>query len=164
MARKKQPQNLWSKIIYLFIMLAGFICANCYLSDLITSNINRGFNFPPNDFVTLSYVKNTGAAFSILQNYPLLLEILAVLALVFLLAYVIRHAGTMSYTGITWLTVLMSGIFCNLFERMTLGYVRDYFYFKFVEFPIFNISDIAINVSIVAIIYLLLIRAQLKQL
>ena len=164
MARKKQPQNLWSKIIYLFIMLAGCICANCYLSDLITSNINRGFNFPPNDFVTLSYVKNTGAAFSILQNYPLLLEILAVLALVFLLAYVIRHAGTMSYTGITWLTVLMSGIFCNLFERMTLGYVRDYFYFKFVEFPIFNISDIAINVSIVAIIYLLLTRAQLKQL
>ena len=145
-------------------MLAGFICANCYLSDLITSNINRGFNFPPNDFVTLSYVKNTGAAFSILQNYPLLLEILAVLALVFLLAYVIRHAGTMSYTGITWLTVLMSGIFCNLFERMTLGYVRDYFYFKFVEFPIFNISDIEINVSIVAIIYLLLTRAQLKQL
>ena len=145
-------------------MLAGFICANCYLSDLITSNINRGFNFPPNDFVTLSYVKNTGAAFSILQNYPLLLEILAVLALVFLLAYVIRHAGTMSYTGITWLTVLMSGIFCNLFERMTLGYVRDYFYFKFVEFPIFNISDITINVSIVAIIYLRLTRAQLKQL
>ena len=119
---------------------------------------------PSNPVFDLIFIQNTGAAFSILQNYPLLLEILAVLALVFLLAYVIRHAGTMSYTGITWLTVLMSGIFCNLFERMTLGYVRDYFYFKFVEFPIFNISDIAINVSIVAIIYLLLTRAQLKQL
>ena len=103
-------------------------------------------------------------AFALAFTAVLALVFTAVLALVFLLAYVIRHAGTMSYTGITWLTVLMSGIFCNLFERMTLGYVRDYFYFKFVEFPIFNISDIAINVSIVAIIYLLLTRAQLKQL
>jgi len=117
-----------------------------------------------NDIFYLNYVKNTGAAFNILHNYPFLLIALSVTALVFLFTYIIRHAGTMSYSGILWLAIMMSGIFCNLFERIQLGYVRDYICLKFMDFPIFNISDIFINISVIAIILLLLKRTQLKQL
>lgn len=163
MSKKKQPQKLWTKIFFLFVTFVLFIVANCYFSDLLIHQIQsgRGFN---NEFISLNYTQNTGAAFSILHDYPFLLIALAVIALVFLFSYIIRHAGTMSYYGIFWLSLMMSGIFCNLFERVQLGYVRDFFSLNFVNFPIFNISDLSINISVVAIIILLIKRTQLKQL
>ncbi|MBR1942218.1 signal peptidase II [bacterium] len=163
MARKKQPQNLWIKISYLFIVFCLFVFINLYCSDWIVHQIQGGLTLN-NDIFYLNYVQNTGAAFNILHNYPFLLIALSVIALVVLFSYIIRHAGTMSYAGILWLAVMMSGIFCNLFERVQLGYVRDYISLKFVEFPVFNFSDIFINISVIAIILLLLKRTQLKQL
>ena len=163
MARRKH-QNPWNKIIFLFMSFALFICIDSYLSDFILENINDGFNIPKNGFLTFSYVKNTGAAFSILHEYPYLLIILSVIALIFLFVYIIRHASNMTYVGIFWLSLMMSGIFCNLIERVHLGYVRDYFYLIKFNFPVFNISDIFINVGVIAVIILLLKRAQLKQL
>ncbi len=163
MARKKQPQNLWSKIVYLFLTFGIFVFANLYFTDCIIHQIKNGISLNNNVF-SLNYVQNSGAAFSLLQNYPILLIILSIVALVFLFSYIIRHAGTMSYAGITWLSVMMSGIFCNLYERVMLGYVRDFVSLNFIDFPVFNISDMLINISVIAIIILLLKRAQLKQL
>lgn len=163
MARKKQPQNLWSKIIYLFLIFGVFVFTNLYCSDWIVQQINSGTNIS-NSLFSLNYVKNSGAAFSILHNYPFLLIALSVTALVVLFSYIIRHAGTMSFWGIFWLAVMMSGIFCNLYERVMLGYVRDFINLNFVNFPVFNFSDMLINISVFAIIILLLKRTQLKQL
>ena len=163
MSRKKQPQNLWIKISYLFLIFAIFVGTNLYYSDWIVNQIKTGLSIN-NSIFSLNYVQNTGAAFSILHNYPYILIVLSVLALVILFSYIIRHAGTMSYVGIFWLAVMMSGIFCNLFERVQLGYVRDFINLKFINFPIFNFSDILINIGVIAIVLLLLKRTQLKQL
>lgn len=163
MARKKQPQNLWIKITYLFLTFVLFSFAISYASEWIIDEMKIGLTVS-NPVFSLVYTQNTGAAFSILQGYPILLIVLSIVALIALFSYVIRHAGTMSYTGIVWLSLLMSGIFCNLFERVQLGYVRDYIHLNFVEFPIFNLSDLAINISVIAIIILLLKTTQLKQL
>ncbi len=163
MSRKKQPQNLWIKILYLFLIFAIFVGTNLYYSDWIVNQIKTGLSIN-NSIFSLNYVQNTGAAFSILHNYPYILIVLSVLALVILFSYIIRHAGTMSYVGIFWLAVMMSGIFCNLFERVQLGYVRDFINLKFINFPIFNFSDILINIGVIAIVLLLLKRTQLKQL
>ena len=48
--------------------------------------------------------------------------------------------------------MLVSGILCNTYERITFGFVRDYFQLKTIYFPVFNISDILINISVLAII------------
>ena len=58
--------------------------------------------------------------------------------------------------------MLVSGIFCNLYERICFGYVRDFFKFNFIEFPVFNISDIFINISVLAIIVIILKNKYLK--
>ncbi|MBR1943766.1 signal peptidase II [bacterium] len=163
MARKKQPQNLWIKITYLFAIFAVLVCLNLYLSDFIVQQIQGGLTIN-NEIFSLNYTQNKGAAFSLLHNYPYILIVLSVAALVILFSYIIRHAGTMSYNGIFWLTLMMSGIFCNLFERVQLGYVRDYIDLNFVNFPVFNLSDMSINIGVFVIIILLLKRAQLKQL
>ncbi len=163
MARKKQPQNLWIKISYLFLIFGIFTFTNLYISDYITELIKQGLEINNNVF-SINYMQNTGAAFSILKEYPFILIALAVIALISLFAYIIRHAGTMTFNGIFWFSVLLSGIFCNLYERVILGYVRDFINLKFINFPIFNFSDILICTSIFIIIILLLTKTSLKQL
>ncbi len=163
MARKKQPQNLWIKISYLFLIFGIFTFTNLYISDYLTELIRQGLEIN-NDIFSINYMQNTGAAFSILKEYPFILIALAVIALISMFAYIIRHAGTMTFNGIFWFSVLMSGIFCNLYERVVLGYVRDFINLKFINFPIFNFSDILICTSIFIIIILLLTKTSLKQL
>ena len=163
MARKKQPQNFWIKFIYLMVLFVSFTVTNLYFSDMLVHEIKNGLTLN-NEIFSFNYIQNTGAAFSILHSYPFLLIALSVIALVLLFAYVIKNAGTMSYPGLFWLSLMISGIFCNLFERVQLGYVRDFIELKFIDFPVFNFSDIAINISVIAIIILLIKRAQIKQL
>ena len=72
MSKKKQPQKLWIKILFLFVTFTLFVIVNSYFSDLIIHQIQSGLAFN-NEFISLSYTQNTGAAFSILHNYPFLL-------------------------------------------------------------------------------------------
>lgn len=163
MARKKHNSAI-NKILFLFFLFGIFICANRYLSDLIINNLHKGINLPQNKIIMFDYVQNNGAAFNILNGNTTLLILLALVALIFLFAYIIKNAETMSYNGIFWLSFLMSGIFCNCIERVSFGYVRDYFSLVFMKFPVFNISDIAINIGVLAVVILLFKRVRLSQL
>lgn len=58
--------------------------------------------------------------------------------------------------------MLVSGVICNTYERITLGYVRDFINLKFIEFPVFNISDILINLGVLAIIILVALKKYKK--
>ena len=150
--------------MFLFFLFGIFICANRYLSDLILRNLQKGINIPQNNIIMFDYIQNTGAAFNILNGNTLLLILLALFSLIFLFIYIIKNAETMSYIGIFWLSLIMSGIFCNCIERVSFGYVRDYFSIVFIKFPVFNISDIAINIGVLAVIILLIKRVRLSQL
>ena len=108
MARKKQSQSYSSKIAYLFLTFAVFVFANIYLSDFIIENYDSGLLFE-NPVLKLTYIKNSGAAFSILSQYPFAIIAISVTILVALFAFVIKHANTMSFYGIFWLDMIMSG-------------------------------------------------------
>ena len=154
MARKKQPQNLWIKISYLFLIFGIFTFTNLYISDYLTELIRQGLEIN-NDIFSINYMQNTGAAFSILKEYPFILIALAVIALISMFAYIIRHAGTMTFNGIFWFSVLMSGIFCNLYERVVLGYVRDFIYVN-IPFATFNIADACLVVGTIIMAWYIL--------
>ena len=57
-----------------------------------------------------------------------------------------------------FIALLSAGIAENLHERIIYGYVRDYFQLNFINFPVFNISDILINVGVIALIIMILIK------
>ena len=57
--------------------------------------------------------------------------------------------------------MLSAGIGGNLHERIALGFVRDYIQLNFVNFPVFNISDIFINLGVIAIIVIILLKKNL---
>lgn len=138
-----------SKIAYFFISVIFFIIFDMFFSNIMLQNLEE---LPENPVLDLIYVQNSGAAFSILQNSKIFLICFAILAMAWILYYTYRHINKVSAFSVFWIALLTSGIFCNMYERISLGYVRDFFKLNFVDFPVFNISDIFINVSVFAIV------------
>ena len=49
----------------------------------------------------------------------------------------------------------------NLIDRIRFGYVVDFFYFRLIDFPVFNVADIYVTVSFAVL--LLLVFFQYKE-
>lgn len=144
-----------SKFIYFGITFLFLTFVNFYFSNLIISKLINGWEYS-NALVKLTYAENTGAAFSIMQNSTKALMLLSIIAIVLIFYYVIKNISTTKVKELFLLSLLLAGIFGNLYERIMLGYVRDFFNLTFINFPIFNISDVFINISVVGIIIMIL--------
>ena len=96
----------------------------------------------------LHYLENRGAAFGILQGKKIFFVIftLVVLCMIAYL-YLKRIPDEKKFRPI-------DGI-CILFFAGALGnYVVDFFYFKLIDFPVFNVADIYVTVAAFAMIIL----------
>lgn len=150
-----------NKTIYFIISIIFFIVFDLFFSELILSNLR--FNFVENPLLDLIFVKNTGAAFSILENYSLFLILFSLLALILIICYAFKHIEKCSTFACFWTALLVAGVACNLYERIAFGYVRDFFKLNFIDFPVFNISDIYISISVLAIIFIIIKNKYLKK-
>ena len=104
------------------------------------------------DFV---YVKNTGAAFSILSDNTALLAIVSVAFCIAIPVYwyVKKPKNRILQTSAT---LLFAGALGNAIDRIFRGYVIDFISTAFITFPVFNVADIAITAgAVLLIIYLL---------
>lgn len=128
------------------------------LDQLIKYYINRFMEINtyvkviPN-FFNILYVRNKGAAFSILENSTVLLVIISVVFLVILDLY-IKKEKKFNKLSIISLGMIMGGIFGNLLDRIIYHSVIDYLSFTIFNysFPIFNLADICITVGVVLLI------------
>lgn len=100
------------------------------------------------NFFRLTYVQNTGAAWSILSGNQLFLIGISLIVLGLFIYMMIKNK-TMKKQEMILVGVLLGGIIGNLIDRIRLGYVIDFFDFNFgsYNFPIFNIADIFIVLS-----------------
>lgn len=105
-----------------------------------------------NNFFNITYVRNTGAAWSILSGNVLLLIMISVIALGVIYYYLIKDKELNKIDIISY-SMLIGGIIGNLIDRVVHGYVIDYLDFKIFNynFPIFNIADTLIVISIIII-------------
>ena len=105
-----------------------------------------------NNFFNITYVRNTGAAWSILSGNVLLLIMISVIALGVIYYYLIKDKKLNTIDTISY-SMLIGGIIGNLIDRVVHGYVIDYLDFKIFNynFPIFNIADTLIVISIIII-------------
>lgn len=142
-----------SKLSYFFVTFLFFVIFDFYLSGQI---LKYGWKLPENTFIDFIFIQNEGAAFSILQNYKTFLILFALLAIVGIIIYIIKHIENLSFKALFCTSLLCSGIFCNLYERIVFGYVRDFIKLNFIDFPIFNISDIFINLSVLFIVIIII--------
>lgn len=150
----KQSKN--NKILYFIICVVVATLLDLHLSEFLIQNIHSINLSELSNIIELTYYENTGAAFSILQHNTLFLSIIAIACILALITLLIKHIEKTSMIGCFFFATLTAGIICNTYERLSLGFVRDFFHLKFINFPIFNISDILINISVLAIMIIVL--------
>lgn len=114
----------------------------CIKPDMQISTLNN----PAFSFV---YLKNTGGAFSIFNDYTNLLSLCGIIALVCILVYAYKKLEFNQKFKILTLVCLTSGVLGNLAERLTNGHVIDFIKLNFINFAVFNFFDILITISIV---------------
>lgn len=105
----------------------------------------------------LRYLENRGAAFGMLQNRTLLFGVFALL-IILLAGYVfLRCPAGRHYLPLRIaMTGLAAGALGNLIDRAARGYVIDFIYFRIINFPIFNVADICVTLSVALLVILIL--------
>ena len=120
-------------------------------------------NQPPvvliNGVLELTYVENRGAAFGMLQNQQWFFWILTAVFLAVAVYVLLRVPKTARYAPlIVSVTVLAAGAIGNLIDRVAHRYVVDFIYFSAINFPVFNVADIYVTLSVIALLILFFFR------
>ena len=101
--------------------------------------------------INIRLVRNTGAAFSLLENSTNFLGILSFLVSTGLILWIWRSKKMPIMKGLGF-SFLLGGCIGNGLDRWLLGYVNDFIELIPISFPIFNAADIAINLALICLI------------
>ena len=132
-------------------MIAALICliigSDQLVKYLIRSNFKEGETLPViQDVFHITYVRNWGAAFSMLQNQPLVNILIPVVFMVLCAVFLVygkkKGFDRMEMTAVA---MIFAGGTSNLIDRTVVGYVTDMFDFR--VFPVFNVADIAVTLG-----------------
>lgn len=149
--------NNTTKTLYFISLFVFLIIVDLFLSNLLVSSMSHGMHFST-PVLKLHYLENTGAAFNILRNAREALIIFSCSAITLLFVYVFKNLSRLGASTLFWIAMLCAGTFGNMHERIAIGCVRDFFELTFVNFPVFNISDIMINISVVVLVITILFK------
>ncbi len=144
--------------MYSWIIIAATVILVDQLTKIfIVTNVAlyEQFTFIPG-IIDIVYVKNTGAAFSILDNHTWLLGALSVIVSVLIIVYMIKAKPTDKLAVIS-AGLVLGGALGNGIDRIVRQYVVDFIEFSFINFPVFNVADIAITVGACLIILSIII-------
>jgi signal peptidase II len=99
----------------------------------------------------LTYVRNFGAAFSILDGQVEWLRWLS-LGVSLALMGLALFGPELSFWDRLGYGFILGGAMGNGIDRFVLGYVVDFLDFRLINFPVFNFADVFINVGIACLI------------
>jgi len=135
-----------------FLSLSFFIV----LIDQFTKNImfyNKKL-FINKDFLLfkLDFVKNYGAAFNIFSGSRIFLSLISILFSI-LLIYLILRKNTLNLFDLYSYSFILGGTIGNGIDRIYKGFVVDFINLNIINFPVFNIADISINIGFIFLLY-----------
>ena len=107
-------------------------------------------NIIPN-LLNFTLVKNKGAAFSLFSNSTNILTIISIIASILIITVILKFPPR-SFWNLTGLAYLLGGTAGNGIDRLMKGYVLDFLELVPIDFPIFNVADISINIAIICLI------------
>lgn len=134
-------------IIFTFIDQVSKGLINIYL------NLNQSVEIIPN-FLSFTYVHNTGAAFSIFEGAKCFFIIIAFIALNIIYLFFIKDKK-LKNSEIVIYALLISGIIGNLIDRILFGYVIDFIDVNIFNFAIFNLADSFIVVAVILLLIMM---------
>ena len=157
--KKKTVINL----VWQIILVAAVVGLDRAVKLYIISNCRTGEVFGKIPYVAdFLYVKNTGAAFSVLSNNTTLLTIISVVFLMAIIVYKIIRRPQHFMENLA-LVLFFAGGLGNAIDRIQYKFVVDFIDIKWFDFPVFNIADIAVvGGAIAAIIFVLFFDKEKK--
>ena len=145
------------------ILAAALVAIDQLVKYLVLEHIPLGAHVPFIPYIVeLTFVKNTGAAFSILSEHTWLLGLISLVMSVVLAAAIWKNFFHHPLGKLT-LTLLLGGAVGNLIDRVFRGFVVDMFNVLFMNFAVFNVADICVVVGgIAAALYYVLLAPKLE--
>lgn len=141
-------------MLYLSLVLfaAAIVAADQLTKYLTVLHIPLGAQVPVLPGVAhLTYVQNTGAAFSMLEGQRWLFYIITAVFLILVVTCVAKK-WLSSKAALFSLAAVTGGAVGNLIDRVTQGFVVDMIEVEFVRFAVFNVADCFITCGAVALV------------
>ena len=144
-------------MIYLLLIVAVMVLDRV-VKIAVTANMEPGDTIPVIDHIFhITYVQNTGAAFSMLQGHPTLLIVFPAIVIGIGIIFVLVMSKAFNRIFLVSVSLICGGGLGNLTDRMAQGYVTDMFDFRI--FPVFNVADICVCVGCGLLMLYLIIDA-----
>lgn len=134
-------------------MVEVLVCILLIAADILTKLAAVKYIMPAgsikliDDFFSLTYVENRGAAFGSMQGGRYFFIIFTIIIVVLIAVYYMRNKKREKNTFLSCSVVLIcAGATGNLIDRIIRGYVVDFFDFYIFgyNFPVFNVADICV--------------------
>ena len=100
----------------------------------------------------LDFVKNYGAAFNIFSGSKIFLSFISIIFSI-LLIYLIFRKNTLNLFDLYSYSFILGGTIGNGIDRINKGFVVDFINLNIINFPVFNIADISINIGFIFLLY-----------
>ena len=140
------------------ILILALVVLDQVVKFLVRAHIPLGGSLPflPH-ILELTYVQNTGAAFSMLSQHTWLLTIVSAVVAAVLAAARVKKVVKHPFG-------VLAGAVGNLIDRLFLGFVTDMFQTLFMRFAVFNVADICVVCGGIAfVVYILFFAEKLEK-
>ena len=100
----------------------------------------------------LDFVKNYGAAFNIFSGNRIFLSFISIFFSIILI-YLILRKNSSNILDLYSYSFILGGTLGNGLDRIIKGFVVDFINLNIINFPVFNIADISINIGFILLLY-----------
>ena len=107
------------------------------------------------NLVSLTYLQNRGAAFSMLQDQQWFFAVITLVVMVGAIWYLHKHIED-SFWTVFGLVLIIAGGLGNFIDRISQGFVVDMFHLDFINFAIFNVADSYLTVGVIILLFSML--------
>ena len=137
-------------------IIGSLILFDQLVKSYVVQNIALGEikSWIPN-LVSLTYLQNRGAAFSMLQNQQWFFAVITLVVMAGAIWYLHKHIED-SFWIVFGLVLIIAGGLGNFIDRISQGFVVDMFHLDFINFAIFNVADSYLTVGVVVLLIAML--------
>ena len=135
-----------------FLTLSIFIILIDQYTKYLMSYNNKLFINKDFLLFRLDFVKNYGAAFNIFSGSRIFLSLISIIFSILLIYLIFRNKTLNSYDLFAY-SFILGGTIGNGIDRIYKGFVIDFINLNIINFPVFNIADISINIGFIFLLY-----------
>ena len=141
------------QLIFMILAVSGIVALDQWTKFLVVDQIPlHGHVDAIPGLFHLTYVQNTGAAFSLFEGMQWLFALIFILFTALILWDYFKKSMPFSKFERWMIVAVYGGGLGNMIDRLRLGYVVDMIRVDFMEFPVFNVADCFITCGCIALI------------